>query len=275
MVTAQAETAAARYEKRGAIAWVTLNRPAQLNAYNVAMRDAMFQILSAIHDDPEVRAMVLCGAGVAFSTGGDLREFGTAPSPIAARWIRFRRDVWGRLKALPIPTIAAVHGFTVGGGLEMALLCDLAIAATDTRICLPETGVGMIPGVAGTQTASRRLGLGRGLDLNLTGRWIDAQDALLIGLVAEVVKPHQLEPRALQIAREMSRIPRETAAIAKLAVWGGIDLPLGEGIDLERRLARRLELLTRSSGSIAAPHGLPKRLSGGHNSGGNAVREHR
>lgn len=275
MVTAQAETAAARYEKRGAIAWVTLNRPAQLNAYNVAMRDAMFQILSAIHDDPEVRAMVLCGAGAAFSTGGDLREFGTAPSPIAARWIRFRRDVWGRLKALPIPTIAAVHGFTVGGGLEMALLCDLAIAATDTRICLPETGVGMIPGVAGTQTASRRLGLGRGLDLNLTGRWIDAQDALLIGLVAEVVKPHQLEPRALQIAREMSRIPRETAAIAKLAVWGGIDLPLGEGIDLERRLARRLELLTRSSGSIAAPHGLPKRLSGGHNSGGNAVREHR
>ena len=275
MVTAQAETVAARYEKRGAIAWVTLNRPAQLNAYNVAMRDAMFQILSAIHDDPEVRAMVLCGAGAAFSTGGDLREFGTAPSPIAARWIRFRRDVWGRLKALPIPTIAAVHGFTVGGGLEMALLCDLAIAATDTRICLPETGVGMIPGVAGTQTASRRLGLGRGLDLNLTGRWIDAQDALLIGLVAEVVKPHQLEPRALQIAREMSRIPRETAAIAKLAVWGGIDLPLGEGIDLERRLARRLELLTRSSGSIAAPHGLPKRLSGGHNSGGNAVREHR
>ncbi len=147
---------------RGAIAWVTLNRPAQLNAYNVAMRDDLLPILTAIHDDPEVRAMVLAGAGRAFSTGGDVHEFGTAPSPIVARWVRFRRDVWGLLRRLPIPTVAAMHGFTVGGGLEMALLCDLAIAADDTRMCLPETGVGMIPGVAGTQTASRRLGLGRG-----------------------------------------------------------------------------------------------------------------
>lgn len=243
------KASAVLYEKRGAIAWVTLNRPAQLNAYNVAMRDALFQILSAIHDDPEVRAMVLCGAGNAFSTGGDLHEFGTAPSPVAARWIRFRRDVWGRLKSLPVPTLAAVHGFTVGGGLEMALLCDLAIAADDTRICLPETGVGMIPGVAGTQTASRRLKLGRALDLNLTGRWIDAQDALLIGLVAEVVAPSRLERRAFDIARGLARMPREHSAIAKLAVWGGLDLPLGDGLDLERRLARRMAILTERKDS--------------------------
>jgi enoyl-CoA hydratase/carnithine racemase len=142
----------------------------------------------------------------------------------------------------------------------MALLCDLAIAADDTRICLPETGVGMIPGVAGTQTASRRLRLGRALDLNLTGRWIDAQDALLIGLVAEVVAPSRLERRALEIARGLARMPREHSAIAKLAVWGGLDLPLGEGLDLERRLARRMALLTRRDDI--------KR----HNSGGNAVK---
>lgn len=263
MALSEKDNSAVLYEKRGTVAWVTLNRPAQLNAYNVAMRDALFQVLSAIHDDPEVRAMVLCGAGNAFSTGGDLHEFGTAPSPVAARWIRFRRDVWGRLKSLPVPTLAAVHGFTVGGGLEMAMLCDLAIAADDTRICLPETGVGMIPGVAGTQTASRRLKLGRALDLNLTGRWIDAQDALLIGLVAEVVAPPRLERRALEIARGLARMPREHSAIAKLAVWGGLDLPLGEGLDLERRLARRMAILT--------PRGTKKR----HNPGGNAVREHR
>ena len=141
------------YDKRGPVAWVTLNRPAQFNAYNMAMRDDLFQILAAIHDDRDVRAMVLRGAGQAFSTGGDLAEFGMAPSPIVARWVRFRRDVWGMLRALPIPTIAAIHGYTVGGGLEMALLCDLAIAADDTRLSLPETGAGMIPGVAGTQTA--------------------------------------------------------------------------------------------------------------------------
>lgn len=263
MALSEKDNSAVLYEKRGTVAWVTLNRPAQLNAYNVAMRDALFQVLSAIHDDPEVRAMVLCGAGNAFSTGGDLHEFGTAPSPVAARWIRFRRDVWGRLKSLPVPTLAAVHGFTVGGGLEMAMLCDLAIAADDTRICLPETGVGMIPGVAGTQTASRRLKLGRALDLNLTGRWIDAQDALHIGLVAEVVAPPHLERRALEIARGLARMPREHSAIAKLAVWGGLDLPLGEGLDLERRLARRMAILT--------PRGTKKR----HNPGGNAVREHR
>ena len=183
------------FEKRDRIAWITLNRPRQLNAYNVAMRDDLFGVLSAIHDDPEVRAMVLSGAGPAFSTGGDVSEFGTAPSPTVARWVRFRRDVWGRLRALSIPTVAAVHGYAVGGGLEMVLLCDIAIAADDASFCLPETGLGMIPGVAGTQTASRRLGAGRALDLCLTGRWIDAKQALAIGLVAEVVPAADADAR--------------------------------------------------------------------------------
>src|SRR5271154_4990160 len=228
------------YDKRGPVAVVTLNRPAQFNAYNMAMRDDLFQILGAIHDDREVRAMVLRGAGQAFSTGGDLAEFGMAPSPIVARWVRFRRDVWGMLRGLPIPTIAAVHGYTVGGGLEMALLCDFAIAADDTRLCLPETGAGMIPGVAGTQTASRRLGLGRALDLCLTGRWIDAKEALLVGLVAEVVPAANLDRRAHTLARELASVPREAIAMAKVAVWEGLDLPLREGLAMEQRLYRRL-----------------------------------
>src|SRR3984893_8085665 len=195
-----------RFEKRGTIAWITLNRPRQLNAYNVAMRDDLYGALGAVHDDPEVRAMVLSGAGPAFSTGGDVSEFGTAPSPTFARWVRFRRDVWGRLRALPIPTLAAIHGFTVGGGLEMALLCDFAIAADDTRICLPETGAGMIPGVAGTQTASRRLGYGRAMDLCITGRWIDAREAMLVGLVAEVVPTADLARRALELGLALARL---------------------------------------------------------------------
>ena len=234
------DSSAVLYARRGPVAWVTLNRPDHFNAYNMAMRDELFSILGAIHDDTEVRAMVLRGAGKAFSTGGDLEEFGTAPSPIVARWVRFRRDVWGMIRALPIPTVAAIHGYTGGGGLEMALLCDVAIAAADTRICLPETGAGMIPGVAGTQTAARRLGLGRGLDLCITGRWIDAQEALLVGLVAEVVGPASLDRRALGLARELGRAPREQSALLKLCVWDGLDLPLGAGLDLERRLAKRL-----------------------------------
>jgi enoyl-CoA hydratase len=228
------------FDKRGSVAWITLNRPRQYNAYNVAMRDGLYEALWAVHHDPEITAMVLTGAGPAFSTGGDLREFGQAPSPVVARWVRFRRDVWGLLRSLPIPTIAAVHGFTVGGGLEMLLLCDLAIAADDTRISLPETGTGMIPGVAGTQTASRRLGPGWALDLCVTGRWIDPNQALCIGLVAEVVPAAMLEARALAVAEEMGRMPREVAAIVKTAVWEGLELPLDRALELERRLARIL-----------------------------------
>src|SRR3984957_6314127 len=99
------------FEKRDGVAWVTLNRPDRLNAYNTAMRDDLFAALNVVYGDQDVRAMVLAGAGAAFSTGGDVSEFGQAPSPTAARWIRFRRDVWGRMRGLPIPTIAAVHGF--------------------------------------------------------------------------------------------------------------------------------------------------------------------
>ena len=232
------------YEKRNGIAWVTLNRPDKYNAYNVDMRDALYETLSAIHEDPEVRAMVLRGAGQAFSTGGDVSEFGQAPSPVAARWIRFRRDVWGRLKSLPIPTVAAVHGFTVGGGMEMALLCDVAIAADNARFCLPETGLGMVPGVAGTQTAPRRMKFGWALDLCITGRWIDAPTALFVGLVAEVVPRKALDHVAYRRAEKMSRTLRAATAIAKRAVWEGLDGTLSQGLELESRLARRLTRLS-------------------------------
>jgi enoyl-CoA hydratase/carnithine racemase len=238
------------FELRDGIAWVTLNRPEQLNAYNVAMRDDLYAALTAIHDDPGIRAMVLTGAGRAFSTGGDLTEFGTAPSPIVARWVRFRRDVWGWMRRLPIPSIAAIHGLTVGGGLEMALLCDLTVAADDTRICLPETGLGMIPGVAGTQTASRRIGVGRALDLCLTGRWIDAKEALLVGLVAEVVPGSKLSRTAHALALALGALPRELIAMAKVAVWDGLDLPLDQGLKLEQRLSRRLALMSPSAACV-------------------------
>jgi enoyl-CoA hydratase len=231
------------FEKTDGIAWVTLNRPEQLNAYNTAMRDDLHNVLGAVHDDPEVRAMVLAGAGPSFSTGGDVSEFGRAPTPIVARWVRFRRDVWGMLRTLPIPTVAAVHGFTIGGGLEMALLCDIAIAAEDARFCLPETGLGMVPGVCGTQTAARRMGLGWAADLCLTGRWIDARQALSVGLVAEVVAPGALKRRAHAMARSLSRLARERVALIKLAVWEGLNSSLGDGLDLERRLWLRQMLM--------------------------------
>jgi len=193
-----------RYEKRGAVAWVTLDRPETLNAYDVAMRDDLFAVLGAADEDPDVRVLVLRGRGRAFSTGGDLREFGSAPSPTLARIVRWRRDVWGRLLALRAASVASVHGWTVGGGMEMALLCDLCLAADTARFGLPETGLGMIPGVGGTQTLPRRTGVTRALDVTLAPRWVDAEEALRLGLVSRVVPARGLAAATRALARRLA-----------------------------------------------------------------------
>jgi enoyl-CoA hydratase/carnithine racemase len=237
MAKAGRHPSAVLYDKDGPIGIVSLNRPEVLNAYNVAMRDALFEALQAVRDDPDVRAMVLRGNGPAFSTGGDVTEFGTAPSPVAARDVRWRRDVWGILRTLPKPAIAAVHGYAVGGGFEMALLCDLCIAAQDARFCYPETALAMIPGVAGTQTTPRLLGVGRALDLVLTGRWLTAAEALRLGIVARVVAPGELRAAAVDLARRLCEVPPALVARAKRAVNEGLDLALLDGLRLERRLA--------------------------------------
>ena len=224
------------YKKEGSLALVALNRPKMLNAYNVQMRDDLYQALRAVRDDPEIRVMILRGEGPAFSTGGDVSEFGSAPSPIGAREVRWRRDVWGTLLSLPQPTIAAVHGYTVGGGMEMALLCDICIAAEDTIFFLPETGLGMIPGVGGTQTAPRAIGLGRALDMVLTGKRVDAHEALQIGLANRVVPRETLLTAAKALAYTLAQHDPRVVALAKRAIRQGGDLSLAEGLQLERRL---------------------------------------
>lgn len=225
------------YAKDGALAIVSLNRPDRLNAYNVAMRDGLYEALQAIRDDPEVRVVILHGNGPSFCTGGDLSEFGTAPSALAARDARWRRDVWSLLRGLPQLTLAAVHGYVVGGGFEMALLCDLCIAANSARFSFPETGLGMIPGVAGTQTAPRLLGNGRALDLVLSGRELSARDALRLGIVTRVVPPGKLLSSAVELARRTCQLPATRVTQLKRLVYEGLDLPLVEGLRLERRLA--------------------------------------
>ena len=224
------------YEKDGAVAVVSLNRPGQLNAYNVAMRDELHAVLHAVRDDPEVRVLILRGEGQSFSTGGDVSEFGSAPSPVRAREVRWQRDNWGLLLHLPQPTIAAVHGYTAGGGLEMALLCDMCLAADDAVFFLPETGLGMIPGVGGTQTAPRAIGLGRALDMVLTGKRLDASHALQVGLVNRVVPRPALLTAAKSLAYTLCRHRPRTVRLAKRAVRRGTDLSLADGLRLEQRL---------------------------------------
>ena len=233
--------ATVRYEKRGPVAVVTLDRPRALNAYNVAMRDDLYAVFGAADEDSEVGVLVLRGRGRAFSTGGDLTEFGTAPSPFVAREVRWRRDVWGRLLALRAVSIAAVHGYAVGGGFEMALLCDLCVAADDARFALPETGLGMIPGVGGTQTLPRRVGLARALDVVLTGRHLDARAAYAAGVVARVVPRRRLDSVALALARRLATLEPELVLAARRCVRAAHDLSLVGAEALERRLGLALE----------------------------------
>jgi len=145
------------YEKSDDIAQVTLNRPEVLNVYNIQMRDDLYQVLSAIRDDPEVRVGIFTGAGdKAFCAGADLSEFLTAPSPVVARQVRWERDVWSLFLSIPQPLIAALHGYVLGSGIEIALCCDIRIATEDVRFGLPEVGLGIIPAAGATKTNSYR-----------------------------------------------------------------------------------------------------------------------
>ena len=205
------------------------------------MRDDLHETLGLIAQDPTVRVVVFRGAGDrAFCAGADLTEFGTAPSQAIARQVRFERDVWARLFTLPKPTIAAVHGFCLGSGLEIALGCDLRIATPDARFGLPETNLGMIPAAGGTQTMPRVIGLSRALDLLLTGRTILADEALRIGLVNRVTPQDQLFAVAETLASELAQGDPEAVSSAKEAVLRGMDTTLRQGLEIEANLARRL-----------------------------------
>ena len=236
------------YEKRGALATITLNRPQVLNRYNVQMRDDMYQVLSAVHDDPDVRVVILKGAGErAFCVGADLSEFGTAPSPIIARQVRWERDVWGLFQSLPQVLIAALHGYVLGSGVEMACCCDIRLASPDAIFGLPEVALGMIPAAGGTQTLPRVVGRGNALWMLLTTERIDAQEAFRIGLVTRVVPREELYPAAEALAERLLSYEERALKYTKEAAARGMDLAMDEGLALERRLAS----LVRGRGGAA------------------------
>lgn len=225
-------------ERRGDVVWLTLHRPEVLNAVNLATRDALWGALLFLRDDPSVRAAVLHGAGErAFSAGADITEFGTAPSYLAARRARLDRDLWDVMWHLDVPLIAAVHGFAYGAGLEMSLYCDLRIAADDARLAIPEVTLGYIPSAGGSQTVPRHLPRGEALRMATTGDPIDARRAWELGLVHEVVPRPDLLPTAAAWAERIAAAPRAALSAVKRAAVTGLDLPLAEGLRLERRLA--------------------------------------
>jgi enoyl-CoA hydratase len=234
------------YEKKNAIAYVTLNRPQALNVYNVQMRDDLYQVLGAIKDDPEVKAVIFKGAGEkAFCAGADLSDFLSAPSPIIARQVRFGRDVWSLFLSIPQPIIAAVHGYVLGSGIEMALCCDIRIASEDAKFGLPEVGLGIIPAAGGTQTLPRAIGMAKALEMLLANRWLSSEEAHSTGLVNQVVPRNKLLETAEEMAKKIASFDPMVVRNAKQAVVRGLDLSLSEGLELERRLAMALRAYKR------------------------------
>ena len=226
------------YEKKDAIASVTLNRPEALNVYNIQMRDDLYQVLSALKDDDEVRVAIFRGAGEkAFCAGADLSEFLTAPAPAEARKVRWERDVWGLFLSIQQPLIAAVHGYVLGSGIEIALCCDIRIASDDAQFGLPEVGLGIIPAAGGTQTLPRTIGRARALEMLLTNRWIGAEEAYNIGLVNKVLLRQKLFPTAQEMAQTIASYDPHAVRNAKQAIVRGLELPLSQALELEKRLA--------------------------------------
>ena len=240
------------YEKRDSIAYVTLNRPEALNVYNVQMRDDLYEVLLAIRDDDEVRVGIFKGAGdKAFCAGADLSEFLTAPPPVAARKVRFARDLWRLFLNIPQPMITALHGYVLGSGLEIALCCDMRIASPETKFGLPEMGLGIIPAAGGTQTLPRTIGRSRALEMLLTNRWIGAEEAYQFGLINRIVPKKDLLQTAEEMARKIASHDPTAVRCAKEAVVRGMDMSLQEGLDLEALLASRLKKVETDKIQIA------------------------
>ena len=223
----------------GPVTEIVFDHP-PINVYDVATRDALCEVLTAILADPDVRVLVFSATGDHFSAGADLKEFGTAPSLFAMRDARWGRDVWGLLRAVPVPMIASMQGNAVGFGFELALQCDVRLAADDGVFALPEARVGMVPAGGASQTLPRLVGTSAALAAVITGERIPALAALARGFVDEVVPRAQLRARTDELASRLAARPPLAVRAAKAAVWMALDLPLDVGLRREADLAATL-----------------------------------
>jgi enoyl-CoA hydratase/carnithine racemase len=229
------------YERVDSVAWITVDRPDVLNALNREARAEIPRAVQRAAGDDEVAAIVVTGRGErAFSAGADISEFNgpNAPSADETRGAAIRwHDAPSRC---PKPVIAAINGICLGGGLELALACDIRICARRASFALPEVGVGVIPGAGGTQRLARTVGLGAALWMTLTAERIEAQEAHRIGLVSRVVADDELAAEAQALAIRIAGHGALALEAAKAAVYRGLDGPLDAGLAIEAELSARV-----------------------------------
>ena len=222
-------------EKRDAVGLITLNRPQALNALCAALIDELAAALDDLEADEGVGAIVVTGSEKAFAAGADIKEM-QDKSYMDVYKGDFITKGWERLAKTRKPTIAAVAGYALGGGCEIAMMCDMIIAADSAKFGQPEITIGTIPGSGGTQRLTRFVGKSKAMDLCLTGRMMDAEEAERAGLVARVVPADKLVDEALAVAGKIASLSRPAVMMAKEAVNRAYETTLAEGILFERRL---------------------------------------
>src|SRR5579884_1599398 len=220
-------------ERDGNVGIVTLNRPKELNALNFQLVNELADALTEFDRDSEIRCMVITGAGDrAFAAGADIKEM-SDKSPIDMMLSGF--EAWQRIKQIRKPLIAAVGGYALGGGCELAMNCDMIVASENARFGQPEILIGVIPGAGGTQRLARTIGKYRTMEMVLTGAQISAQEMAAHGLVNRVVPKGEHLTEALKLAKTVAAQAPIAARLAKEAVLAAFETPLAEGLEIERR----------------------------------------
>lgn len=236
-----------QFERRERLVLITIDRPEALNALDLDLSRELAEAWVTFRDDPELWVAIITGAGgKAFSVGADLKSVGDfyrSLTPLQRRQLgETQPGLGGLTRNLEVwkPIIAAVNGYCFGGGLELALACDLRVASDNAQFGLTETSWGIIPGAGGTQRLPRLVGVGIALEMIFTAKKIDAAEAYRIGLVNQVVPPAGLMGAAIEMANRICANAPLAVQTAKLAVWKGLDLPLADGLRLEQALAEPL-----------------------------------
>ena len=223
-----------RLEREPPIATVLLDRPQQLNALSSELMAEVVAALQELDADPDVRCIVLGGSERVFAAGADIGEMATASA--VQMYVSRRVDAWDAIRAVRTPLVAAVSGFCLGGGCELAMACDVVVASDTAVFGQPETGLGLIPGAGGTQRLTRAVGKALAMDVILSGRRLTAREALDAGLVSRVVAREAWLDEAKRAARDIAAKGPVASQLAKEAVVRADEGPLSLGIDYERRL---------------------------------------
>lgn len=232
-----------KYEqKQKHIGWITLNRPNAMNAMSLAMLDELNNVLDVLYQrTADIRALVITGAGEkSFSAGADLKERRTMNERSTLQTVQYIKNTMNKIDLLPLPVIAAINGAAIGGGLELALACDIRIATANVRLGLTETSLAIIPGAGGTQRLTRLIGIGHAKRLIFTASLVDASEAFELGIIEKVVENQKLEATVIDMAQRISRNGPIALQAAKHAINFGIGTDLQTGLALEELAYERI-----------------------------------